>query len=195
MASSTADVAAAIAATALATGEETDIHPAVIAKIALQVEPSDGIMFPGVAMLDHKRGGVVKTLGAPPPMRVVILDFGGHIDTLAFNDVDRDNALKHLEPEFEKALMLVTRGIRTGIAADIGAGATASAIANQQLLYKPQLDAVLRLAKDLGAAGVSAAHSGTVLGMLFEDDDSLVENAVSGLGRVCSAFGEYTAGE
>ena len=58
-------------------------------------------------------------------------------------------------------------------------GATRSAITNQQLLYKPQLDAVLRLAEDVGAVGVNAAHSGTVLGLLFDDDNALAENAVS----------------
>ena len=179
MASSTADVSASIAATAAALGVRTGISPGRIAQIALQVEPSDGVMLPGIAVLDHKRGRVSRTLGAPPPMRVVILDFGGDVDTLAFNGVNRDDALKRLQPEFGEALTLIEQGIRTGSAAKIGAGATRSAIINQCLLYKPQLDAVLRLADDVGAVGVNAAHSGTVLGMLFEDDASLAENAVS----------------
>ena len=179
MASSTADVSAAVAATAAAMGVDADMSPTMIAKIALQVEPSDGTMLPGIAMLDHKQGSIAKTIGSPPPMRVVVLDFGGDVDTLAFNGVNRDSALKRLQPEFEEALHLVAQGIREGSAADVGAGATRSAIANQQLLYKPQLDAVLRLAEDVGAVGVNAAHSGTVLGLLFEDDNALAENAVS----------------
>ena len=177
MASSTADIAASIAATADALGAA--MQPCEIARIALRIEPSDSVMLPGIAMLDHKRGSVAKTLGSAPPMRVVILDFGGNVDTLAFNGVNRDGALRGLQPEFGDALALIERGIRTGSAADIGIGATRSAIANQQLLYKPQLDAVLRLANDVGAVGVNAAHSGTVLGMLFEDDNALTENAVS----------------
>ena len=179
MASSTADVSAAVAATAAAMNVETDMPPTTIAKIALQVEPSDGTMLPGIAMLDHKQGNISKTIGSPPPMRVVVLDFGGDVDTLAFNGVNRDSALKRLQPEFEEALQLVAQGIRDGSAEDVGAGATRSAITNQQLLYKPQLDAVLRLAEDVGAVGVNAAHSGTVLGLLFEDDNALAENAVS----------------
>ena len=179
MASSTADVSAAVAATAAAMGVEADTPPTMVARIALQVEPSDGTMLLGIAMLDHKQGNIVKTLGSPPPMRVVVLDFGGDVDTLAFNGVNRDGALERLQPEFEEALQLVTQGIREGSAEGIGAGATRSAITNQQLLYKPQLDAVLRLAEDVGAVGVNAAHSGTVLGLLFEDDNALAENAVS----------------
>ena len=179
MASSTADVSAAIAATAGALDEQQDISPQTVAAIALRVEPSDSIMMPGIAVLDHKRGNIAETLGYPPPMRVVVLDFGGDVDTLAFNGVNRDGILSEMQPEFEVALSLIRRGVRNGSAADIGAGATRSAIANQHLLYKPQLDAVLRLADDAGAVGVSAAHSGTVLGMLFDADDTLAENAVS----------------
>ena len=179
MASSTADVSAAIAAAAAALGTNVDISPTEIARLALQIEPSDGTMLPGIAMLDHKQGNIVKTLGSPPPMRVVVLDFGGDVDTLAFNGVNRDGALNRLQPDFEEALRLVEQGIRSSCAADIGASASLSAVANQQLLYKPQLETVMRLADDVGAVGVNAAHSGTVLGMLFEDDNALAENAVS----------------
>ena len=179
MASSTADVSASIAATAAALGRYDEMRPVEIARIALRVEPSDGTMLPGIAMLDHKQGKIAKTLGAPPPMRVVVLEFEGNVDTLAFNGVNRDRLLMRLQPDFEKALTQISRGIRDGNAVDIGAGATHSAITNQQLLYKPQLEAVLHLADEVGALGVNAAHSGTVLGLLFEDDDSKAENAVS----------------
>ena len=178
MASSTADVSAAIAATAAALGAESDMPPTKIAQIALQIEPSDGVMLPGIAMFDHKRGKVSQTLGAAPSMRVVVMDFGGDVDTLAFNGVNRDDALRRLQPVFSEALALIARGVRSGNAADIGAGATRSAVANQNLLYKPHLDEALRIADDVGAVGVNAAHSGTVLGMLFTDD-TLAENAVS----------------
>ena len=179
MASSTADVSAAIAATAAALGEEANMPPTTIARIALQVEPSDGVMLPGIAMLDHKQGRVMSTLGPPPPMRVVVLDFGGNVDTMAFNGVNRDSVLRGMQAEFQEALALIERGVEGGNASDIGEGATCSAIANQGVLYKPQLDAVLRLAKEVGAVGVNAAHSGTVLGLLFEDDLELAEYAVS----------------
>lgn len=170
MASSTADVSAAIAATAAALGSTAAMTPALIAQIALQVEPSDGVMLPHIAVFDHKRGRLAQSLGPPPPMRVVALDFGGGVDTLAFNGVNRDEALKRLQPELAAALALIRRGIRGGSAADVGKGATVSAIANQRILRKPQLDAALRLARQSGAVGVNAAHSGTMLGVLLHDD-------------------------
>ena len=179
MASSTADISASIAATAYAACPGADISPDEIASIALRIEPSDSVMLPGISVLDHRHGSVMRSLGSPPTMRVVVLDFGGRVDTLAFNGVNRENALKGLEKEFAEALSQIEQGVKDGSASTIGAGATLSAIANQKLLYKPQLDTVLRLAKEVGAVGVNAAHSGTVLGMLFKDDIELTEYAVS----------------
>ncbi len=175
MASSTADIAAAIAATAAALC--VPMPPALIAQLALRIEPSDGIMLPGIALFDHKRGKLAHSLGAPPPMRVLALDFGGGVDTLAFNRVNRDRALKRLQPAFKEALALIKHGIRVGSPADVGAGATLSALTNQPLLHKPQLDAALRLAREVGGIGVNAAHSGAMLGILLPDDPELAARA------------------
>ena len=175
MASSTADIAAAIAATAAALS--APMPPALIAQIALRIEPSDGVLLPGIALFDHKRGNLAHTIGDPSPMRVLALDFGGGVDTLAFNRVNRDLALKRLQPAFKEALALIKQGIRSGSPADIGAGATLSALTNQPLLYKPQLDATLRLAREIGGLGVNAAHSGAMLGILLPDDPELAAHA------------------
>lgn len=175
MASSTADAAAAIAATAAALA--APMPPALIAQLALQVEPSDGIMLPGIAIFDHKRGRLARALGDPPPMRVLALDFGGGVDTLAFNRVNRDRALKRLQPAFAEALALIKQGIRSRSPAEVAAGATLSALANQPMLYKPQLAAALRLAREVGGLGVNAAHSGAALGILLPDDPELAAYA------------------
>ena len=177
MASSTADVAAAIAATASATGRE--LSPAQIAGIALEVEPSDGVMFPDVIIFDHIRGSVARPLGHPPPMRVVVLDFGGVVDTLSHNNSDRGDALAGQSPKMADAVGLISRGIRFRDPALIGDGATISAVANQEISFNPHLDAVLGLYRQAGSVGVNVAHSGTVIGMLFPDECGLAERAAA----------------
>ena len=109
MASSTADVSAAIAATALAAGRE--LSPSEIAGIALRIEPSDGVMFPGVSVFDHREGRVARIMGQPPPMYVVVLEFAGSVDTLEFNRADRGAALQRLAPEMGEAVSLIEDGI------------------------------------------------------------------------------------
>ena len=166
MASSTADVAGAAAATALALG--IDLTPRELGALAVAVEPSDGVMFPGIALFDHRQGEVYEGLGLPPAMEVIVLDFGGVVDTLEFNRVDRQQALASLEPQFREALGLVCRGIASGSPSLIGQGATLSALAHQAVLPKAQLSTVMELARSLGALGVNAAHSGTVVGLLLD---------------------------
>ena len=174
MASSTADVAAAIVATGSALGQE--FSPAQIAAIALGVEPSDGVMYPNIALFDHLEGRIARTLGPPPPMRVIALDFGGSVDTVEFN---KDRAERRLEHGMEESLALIEDGIRLADPIRIGQGATRSAIANQRLLFNPHLEPVLELSEQAGFVGVNVAHSGAVIGMLFPDDQEVVERAAT----------------
>ena len=177
MASSTADVSAAIVATAAALGRK--LSPEQIAEIALGVEPSDGVMFPDIAVFDHRKGRIARSLGQPPAMRVLILDFGGGVDTLEFNRADRDDVLKNLAPKMAEAVSLIEDGISRGDPLRIGRGATLSAQANQQVLFNPHLESAVELSREVGAVGVNVAHSGTVIGMLFRDDAVLVERAAT----------------
>jgi L-threonine kinase len=110
-------------------------------------------------------------------MRVVVLDFGGEVDTLEFNSTERDGDLKRLEPRMAEAVSLIETGMRKGDISLIGRGATASSTANQEILFNPNLESVLELSNETGAVGVNVAHSGTVIGMLFPDDVSIAENA------------------
>jgi len=125
-------------------------------------------MFPGIALFGHRQGRVHQELGPSPALEVIVLDFGGVVDTLEFNRVDRRQALAAWEPHFREALGLVCRGIALGSPALLGQGATISALANQAILHKPQLPAVMGLARSLGAVGVNVAHSGTVIGLLLD---------------------------
>ena len=177
MASSTADVAASIAATAAAAGRH--LEPEQVAKIALGVEPSDGVMFPGISVFDHREGRIARPLGEPPPMRVLALDFGGVVDTLEFNSVARDKALKSQESRMAEAVSLIETGLLRGNPLFIGKGATVSAIANQEVSFNPYLDDVLAFSAEVGGFGVNVAHSGTVIGILMPDQSSLVTQAAA----------------
>ncbi|HID63852.1 MAG TPA: GHMP kinase [Anaerolineae bacterium] len=166
MASSTADIAATVYALAEALGE--GVEPWEVARIALSVEPSDSLMFPGLALFDHRSGQVYEDLGPAPPLEVVVLDFGGTVDTLAYNRRYRADLLRKMVAEHREALAAVKEGLRRGNLADVGYGATLSARAHQRILPKPRLETVIGLAREMGALGVNVAHSGTVIGLLLD---------------------------
>ena len=166
MGSSSVDVTSAIAATGLALGQE--LPPAEIGRLALSVEPTDGIMFPGIAIFDHREGRIAEVLGPPPPMEIVALDFGGKVDTLEFNRVDRRPVWQSLREEAAEALQLVRLGVRRCDPALVGRGASISARAAQRVLFKPQLPQVMDFVHSVGAVGVNVGHSGTIIGVLLD---------------------------
>ena len=166
MASSSADLAAAIAATGLALGEE--ISPYQIAQIALSIEPTDGIMIPGVALFDHRAGIIRESLGPPPPMEIVALDLGGTVDTVQFNMVDRFQRWQSVDKQTGEALRLLRRGIEEQDPELVGRGASISAEASQTVLAKPRLAEVKEFAESVGAVGVNVGHSGTIMGVLLD---------------------------
>ena len=164
--SSSADLAAAISATGLALGKE--LTPSQIGALALKVEPSDGVMFPGITLFDHRDGTLTEELGSPLPMEIVALDFGGEVDTLDFNQTDRRHQWKAVQAETDEALEMVRQGLQQRDVRLLGKGASLSAEAAQQVLFKPRLPDVKAFALEAGAVGLNVAHSGAIIGVLLD---------------------------
>jgi len=164
--SSTADIGATLYALGHAVG--CRLTPQEVASLAVQVEPSDSTLFPGLALWDHRSGHVYEDLGAPPPLTVVVLDPGGEVDTLAFNQLDHRQALRRLAPQHRDAFSVLREGLRYGNLEAIGTAATLSATAHQAILSNSLLEPTLTLAHDVRALGVCRAHSGTLLGLLLD---------------------------
>lgn len=163
---STADVVGAIVAAAEAAGAR--LNPVEIARLAVAVEPSDGTMFPGLALFDHREAGRWELLGPSPPLRVVVLEFEGLVDTLEYNARLDLDYLRSMESAHREAVELLRQGLRLRRPELIGLAATTSAVINQRVLPKPHLERVIDLAAQFHALGVCAAHSGTALGVLFD---------------------------
>ena len=161
--SSSADLSAAIAATALALGVE--LAPYDIAQIALSVEPTGGVMMPGLALFDHRAGTVRQTIGVPPPMEIVALDFGGS----SRSDLDGNSQQWRLVDALtEEALSLIRRGVSEKSPALVGQGATAAAEAASRVSSRPRLDEVAEFARDVGAVGVNGGQGQGVTGVLLD---------------------------
>lgn len=171
MASSSADISAACQALALTTGRL--LNPAEIADIALSIEPTDAIFYPGIVMFDHVCGYIRKPLGYAPDITIAVFDIGGEVDTLNFNRRCDLRALNSAnENKIKFALDILTKGLQTGDTNLIGKAATISALANQTILFKPSLEGIIELSQRFGAVGVNVAHSGTVVGVLFDKRSS-----------------------
>lgn len=167
MGSSTADLCAALAAAAAAL--DVMLTPAELFARCLRLEPSDGLMFPGIALVDHRRGTRVERWGPPPPLVILGIDPGGQVDTAAFNArPDLTAANRRKAAVVRAAVDLARQAVAAGDAAALAAAATASAAAHQAILPNPLWARASALARECGALGVNVAHSGTVLGVLLD---------------------------
>lgn len=163
-ASSSADMVATARAVGSALG--ATVSRAFLAREMGSIEPSDGVMYPGIVSFYHREGVLRSFLGGPPPLTIVGLDDGGRVDTVEFNE--RFGAVKRARRvEYEGLLMRMERAILRGDLRTIGEISTRSAVLNQELLPKTYLESLLEVSRRYGALGVVAAHSGTSLGVLL----------------------------
>lgn len=165
MASSTADLVAALVLYQRVAG--SSLEPDDMISLLLKVEPTDGVMLKGIQLFDHWKGTVQEPLGEPPPLEILALEFEGTVDTVAFNQSDRKKVSRAQTRNTLEAFRLIRAGIREKSTQKIGAGATLSALSHQNILRKPFLEKLLKLTIDLGGVGVNIAHSGSVIGLLF----------------------------
>jgi L-threonine kinase len=165
MASSTADIAAAVGLYQAFSRRGSD--PRDVVRAALAVEPTDGVLFGGIVLFDHGHGAVLESWGDPPPLEVVAVQVGGPVDTVAFNARDLRKTARHHTRSILTALALIREGLATHSPSLIGHGATLSALCHQDVLPKPALEPLLKLALQEGGHGVNVAHSGSLVGLLF----------------------------
>ena len=154
MASSSADIAAIAKAAALSLGN--DLTAVEIANLATSIEPTDGIFYNGIVVMNPVSGKMLHRFDNVPEYKIAVFDFGSKVNTL----------------DFQRRSNLYLKEIPSTLDLNL---ATTSALANQNILYKDKLQEIIQLAKSLGALGVNAAHTGTVIGIIFPEDIDLVD--------------------
>jgi len=175
MGSSSADIIGIILGVSILLNKKISVDK--VAKLALTIEPTDGIMYKEIVCFDHLKKGLLEKIGQPPLINILIIDPGGCIDTLEFNQ--REDLVKlrlENQKDISQALELVKKGIIENNIKLIGEGATLSALCNQKILFKKELEKIISTSYKMGAVGVNVAHSGVVLGVLLPPNYSEIEN-------------------
>lgn len=164
---STADITASLRAAAAASGRS--ISPARIARIAGDIEPTDGSMYPECVAFAHREGVMLEMLGPLPRFEAVVALPGGIVDTALFDEYRRDYMYGERDQrDLLTAWEMVRHANRTGDVALMGAAATLSTRINEQLLPKALFHEMLAFAELSGIDGLMAAHSGTALAFILD---------------------------
>ncbi|MEV0291621.1 hypothetical protein AB0H36_46475 [Kribbella sp. NPDC050820] len=168
LASSSADLVATARAVADATGRTTT--PAEIESCLRAIEPSDGVMYPGVVAFYHRQVRLRARLAPLPPLTIVAADEGGQIDTVEFNRRPKPFSIP-ARREYSRLLHALAAALARNDLPTIGAIATRSAVMNSVLRDRPHLGQAIDASDAIGALGVVVAHSGTMTGLLISDTD------------------------
>lgn len=135
-----------------------------------EIEPTDGVMYPGAVSFYHREVELREYLGVLPALTVVGIDEGGEVDTVEFNKIPKPFSQEE-KVEYLHLLDTLSLAIREGDVVRIGRVATRSALLNQKLRPKRTLDVLLQLSEEVEALGVIVAHSGTCIGVLLSLED------------------------
>jgi uncharacterized protein involved in propanediol utilization len=182
LASSSADLVATARAVGSVLG--LDMSPAAIERLLRRIEPSDGVMYLGVVAFEHRRVRLRQFLGSLPAMTVVALDEGGQVDTVAFNRIPKGFSSRD-KHEYATLLDRLADAVHRRDLVAVGEVASRSAVLNQRLHPKRCLPQMLALAREAGALGVVAAHSGTMVGILLDDGAPGHYGRLARLTRAC----------
>jgi L-threonine kinase len=166
MASSTADIAATVGATAKLIGKTLRVDE--MAKICTQIEPTDSTIFDTLTLFDHLKGIRIKSFDWFPNLDVLVLESPKSLNKQQFRKKDYKLLRNMNQPKVEKAYETFELAYEKKDFSLLGKAATISALANQNILYKEKLEELIDLSLKLGCFGVNVAHSGTVLGIIFE---------------------------
>jgi uncharacterized protein involved in propanediol utilization len=164
LASSSADLVAT--AYAVANCINVDISEELIAEFISEIEPSDGVMYPGIVSFYHQEVKLINFIGNLSSLVIVGIDEGYTVDTLEYNTRTKSYTAA-CAMKYQQLLDEMTIAIRNHDLAVIGKIATESSIMNQENNPKMFLEECLRISNEIGALGVVNAHSGSFIGILL----------------------------
>ncbi len=182
LASSSADLVATARAVGNALG--VAMPPRRIEVYLSRIEPTDGVLYPGIVAFQHRSVRLLSRLGSLPPMVVVSVDEGGAVDTVDFNRIPKPFTAAH-KREYADLLERLSVAVARHDLAAVGAVATRSAQLNQMLRHKWTLAPLLDVCRDVGGLGIVTSHSGTTLGILLDPADPAYPHRLAATAQAC----------
>ena len=165
MASSTADISSSLVA--LSRVLSISLSEEEIASLAVEAEPTDSTVFSQLTLYDHLYGKKIERIGPYLPIELLLLEGKEMVDTLEFRkDKDYLDLVPNLDEQYEK----LKEAVKDKDIKSLGEVCTESAFANQKLLYKPYLEELFNMAMDYNSPGIITGHSGSVSGIIINDD-------------------------
>ena len=178
--SSTSDVISTILA--VANSFRCNLSPEEVSQLSVRAEQaSDPLIYDNRAILfAHREGMIIEDFsGYLPALEIVGFNSrknGGGIRTLSLEPICYD--WYEIE-EFRVLLGLIRKAIYEQDSSLIARVASSSARINQRYLKKENFSQYEELVKNSGALGFQVAHSGTVMGIIFDPNDTCLKQKIT----------------
>ncbi len=171
MSSSTADIAAACQAVAAYFGRTLSREE--ILTICLGIERTDSILFPSLTLFEQQKGTTRAVSDWCPEFYVIVLEPEQEILTEACHSPKVEQLVYQQRQRFDQVYRKYQEAVEEQNLRKLGAAALQSARLNQEILPKPYFDELVTLSKRYDLLGVNVAHSGTVMGLLVEEEQQI----------------------
>lgn len=166
MASSTADLCAVYSC--MVKMFHREYNEDELAEQCINIEPTDSIIFGKMTLFDYKTGLYRETLGDYFKFNILVFQGKGMVDTVEFNhDASKQPIIVDdlMEP--------LKRAVYDRNLEQLLKVSTESILRNQSRLCYDFLKPVLKICEQAGGLGIIGAHSGNVLGIVFDDMEKL----------------------
>ncbi|MFA9208947.1 MAG: GHMP kinase [Yersinia sp. (in: enterobacteria)] len=179
LASSTADIAAAAIATSRLLGKS--LSDELLAKLCVALEPTDSTIFKDLTLFDHQTAQSHHPFTWRPGIDILLLESTQTLLTEEFHKRNRQPLLLKQATNLACAMQQFQQANDTQCHYRLGEATTLSATASQSMLPKPKFHQLLDIVEHSGIYGLNVAHSGSVIGLLFNHQQHDVDRLISTL--------------
>lgn len=169
MASSTADIGATLGAVSQLL--QVDIDEKLASTLAASVEPTDSIFYRDINIFDPLKGETIEILGFIEGLKILMIEPKDTLNTLLLrSQVDyMEKKIKNI-PHMEEVFEELKVAFKTSNKKLLGKACTKSSLLNEVIHQKKYLEKIIEISEKSGALGVNVAHSGTVIGILMNEN-------------------------
>lgn len=165
LSSSTADMVAAIRG--LAQAASVAFREDYIGRVITEIEPNDGLQYHGTSAYHHTTGQLIDRVDWVPPFRILGVDFGGIVDTVAFNQQKISFNAEQMA-RYHELLHAMLAALREHDSRTVASIASESTRLWQVYRPRAEMDRMFELQAATDGLGVVNTHSGTYLGLLYD---------------------------
>lgn len=134
----------------------------------IKIEPTDSIIFKKMTLFDYKRGLYRKTMGDYLSYNILAFEGNKVVDTVEFNKKNLPSL-----SDVDDLLPILEEAIKEKNLEKLAYVSTESIVRNQKRLQYEFLQQVINIKNKTSGLGIIGAHSGNVLGIIYEDSASL----------------------